>query len=228
MERGVVYSTAPNPTVNAERIVIGSGVGTYDSTTDLSLNYPHLFKPNTNYYVRAYAITENNISAYGNEVSFTTLPVGQTGSGGGIVFFDKGNTIGGWRYLEVAPNDQSTGIQWGCSGTSIPGTKLSIGSGEANTGLIVTGCKEASFAAKLCDNLTLGGQSDWFLPTIDEINLMYINLYLNGKGNFSTLNYYWTSGELDSSLARFFRFIDRSRAAFPKSETLYVRAVRAF
>jgi hypothetical protein len=162
----------------------------------LSYQYAHLLNPNTTYYVRAYAVTENNISAYGNEVSFTTLSIGQAGPGGGLVFFNKGNTTGGWQYLETATSDQSTSIQWGCYGTSITGTLFAVGSGEANTALIVAGCNEASFAAKLCDNLSLGGQTDWFLPSRDELNLVYRNLILNGQGNFNISNLYWSSSEL--------------------------------
>jgi hypothetical protein len=149
MERGIVYSTSPNPTLGSNKIVIGNGIGAFDTISGLGYYYTHTLNSNTTYYVRAYAVTENNISAYGNEVSFTTLSVGQTGPGGGIIFFNKGNTDGGWQYLESATSDQSTGIAWGCSNISIPGTSIKLGSGEANTALIVAGCNEASFAAKL-------------------------------------------------------------------------------
>ena len=137
MERVIVYSTSPNPTILSNKIIIGSGIGSFDTISGLGFNYAHLLSSNTTYYIRAYAITENNISAYGNEVSFTTLSIGQTGPSGGIVFFDKGNSNGGWQYLECPSYDQSTGIAWGCHGLSIPGTQLTVGSGEANTNLIV-------------------------------------------------------------------------------------------
>jgi hypothetical protein len=238
LERGFAYSTIPNPTIDPTmypymtllgRIFMGSGIGTFDSVLSLGYEYTHLLNQNTTYYVRAYAYTENGNVSYGNEVIFKTLSIGQTGPGGGIVFFDKGNTIGGWRYLEAAPNDQSTGIGWGCNGISIPGTKLSVGSGEANTGLIVAGCNEASYAAKLCDNLTIGGQSDWFLPSIDEINLMYNNLHQNSKGNFSTQSAYWSSTEAGDSNASFFYFNSGEAYNFlQKDYKFYVRAVRAF
>ncbi len=233
MERGVVYSTTPSPTFLSKKIIIGSGTGTYDSTSSLSYallpgDYPHLLKPNTIYYVRAYVLTENNISVYGNEVSFTTLPIGQTGLGGGVVFFDKGNTTGGWRYLEAAPNDQSTGIEWGCNTTSIPGTQLAVGSGKSNTSLIVASCNQASFAAKLCDNLTFGGQSDWFLPSRDEINLMYQNLYLDGRGNFSSFFRYWSSTEYGANLAWPFSTASLTGSDYLKTNKYPVRAVRAY
>jgi hypothetical protein len=227
MERGIVYSTTPNPTINSNKIMIGNGIGTFDTISALNYQYAHLLNPNTTYYVRAYAVTENNISAYGNEVIFTTLAVGQVGPGGGIVFFNKGNTTGGWQYLETATSDQGTGVAWGCEGTSIPGTQLTVGSGEANTSLIVAGCNEASFAAKLCDNLTLGGQTDWFLPSRDELYLMYENLHLNNQGNF-TLSDYWSSSEYDGNLAWRFNFYYVLAANVYKNEVYYVRAVRAF
>jgi hypothetical protein len=228
MERGVVYSTTPNPTLNSNKIVIGNGIGTFDTISALSYDYPHILNPNTTYYVRAYAVTENNISAYGNEVSFTTLSVGQTGPGGGIVFFNKGNTNGGWQYLESATSDQSTGIAWGCYGTSIPGTQLTVGSGEVNTSLIVAGCNQASFAAKLCDDLSLGGQTDWFLPSIDELYLMYKSLHTNNQGNFNTSNGYGSSTENDLYNAKGLSFNNGSGFGVSKGAAVSVRAVRAF
>jgi hypothetical protein len=229
MERGIVYSTSPNPTIGSNKIMIGSGIGTFDTILGMGNLYAHLLIPNTTYYARAYAVTENNISAYGNEVSFTTLSVGQAGPGGGIVFFNKGNSMGGWQYLETATSDQSTASEWGCIGTSIPGTQPTVGSGEVNTSLIVAGCNEASFAAKICDNLSLGGQSDWFLPSIDELNLMYVNLHFNNQGNFNTSSWYWSSSEESADCVTVFGF-DSGFAYYgvPKNYTNYVRAVRAF
>jgi hypothetical protein len=228
MERGIVYSTSPNPTMASNKFMIGNGIGTFDTISALGYAYPHLLNPNTTYYVRAYAVTENNISAYGNEVSFTTLSIGQAGPGGGLVFFNKGNTTGGWQYLETATSDQSTGIAWGCFGTSIPGTQFTVGSGETNTSLIIAGCNEASFAAKLCDNLSLGGQTDWFLPSGDELNLMYKNLHTNNQGNFNTSDEYWSSTEEPYGNAMTFYFPGGGGYGAPKSSTYYVRAVRAF
>jgi hypothetical protein len=226
MERGFVYSTSPHPTINGNKIVVGNGIGAFDTITDLSHQYAHLLTPNTTYYVRAYAITENNISAYGNEVGFTTLSVGDIGPGGGWVFFNKGNMEGGWQYLETAPMDQSTGIQWGCYGTSISGTQVSVGSGENNTALIVANCP-GNHAAQLCSDLTLGGQTDWFLPSRDETNLMYQNLKVSGLVNF-TSTFYWSSSEYGSFDAWDFYFGSGYPSFDIKVTNYYVRAVRAF
>ena len=64
-ERGVCWSTSPNPTINDNITTNGNGTGTF--TSDL-VN----LTANTTYYVRAYA---NNSAGtgYGNEISFTTL-----------------------------------------------------------------------------------------------------------------------------------------------------------
>ena len=230
MERGIVYSTTPNPTLGSNKIIIGNGIGTFDTISALGYNYPHLLNSNTTYYARAYAVTENNISAYGNEVSFTTLSVGQAGPGGGIVFFNKGNSTGGWQYLETATSDQSTSSEWGCSATSIPGTQLTVGSGEANTSLIVAGCNEASIAAKICNDLVSGGQTDWFLPSRDEFNLMYKNLHTNNQGNFDTSSHYWSSTETGygSSNAWAFHVGFGYASEDYRGSPHYVRAVRAF
>jgi uncharacterized protein (TIGR02145 family) len=63
--RGVCYNTAPNPTLANSYTANGSGLGIF--TSNLTA-----LTPSTLYYVRAYA-TNANGTAYGNEISFTTL-----------------------------------------------------------------------------------------------------------------------------------------------------------
>lgn len=64
-ERGVVWSTSPNPTTNDNKIVDGStGTGSYSAPVS-GLN------PATTYYTRAYAINSTG-TAYGGQESFTT------------------------------------------------------------------------------------------------------------------------------------------------------------
>ena len=66
-ERGVVYSTTPNPTTSNSKVVSGSGKGSFTcNLTDL--------QEGTIYYVRAYAINEKG-TAYGEEKSFTTTAI---------------------------------------------------------------------------------------------------------------------------------------------------------
>jgi len=91
---------------------------------------------------------------------------------------------------------------------------------------IVNGCTEAGIAARICNDLVSGGYSDWYLPSKDELNMLYLNRI--AIGGF-TINYYWSSSEYDNNLAwvQFFFNGDQSFNFFKNSST-YVRAVRAF
>lgn len=135
--------------------------------------------------------------------------IGDTGPAGGIVFYDKGSYSSGWRYLEAAPSDIEVSGDfthvWGGRGTSVGGTGTAVGTGAANTTAIVAkyGTSDpyhntGNYAARLCDLYTYGGYSDWFLPSKDELNLMYQNK--GTIGGFASSNY-WRSSEYDSNSA---------------------------
>ncbi len=66
-QRGVCYSTSPDPSYFSSRLAIGSGTGSFAATL------PGL-SSNRTYYLKAYAINAKD-TAYGNEISFKTLPV---------------------------------------------------------------------------------------------------------------------------------------------------------
>ena len=143
---------------------------------------------------------------------------------GGIVFWLDGNGGG----LIAAPTDQAIGAEWGCYGTAIAGADgTAIGTGAQNTIDIETGCTSSGIAADLCANLTLGGYSDWFLPSKDELSQMYFNLHQQGLGGFSNF-YYWSSSEAAYNNAWVRRFANGYLDVANKNlTTLYVRAVRA-
>jgi len=66
-ERGICYSTTTNPTIANSKIIAAGTTGIFISNlTDLTAG--------TTYYVRAYATNSLGI-VYGNEVTFTTLPI---------------------------------------------------------------------------------------------------------------------------------------------------------
>jgi len=123
------------------------------------------------------------------------------GQGGGIIFYDKGNYEEGWRFLEVATVDREFTASWGLLDYYCSGTDTYVGAGLANTNAIVNYLNErgeTGKAAQLCDSLNLGGLTDWFLPSKDELNFMYINLAMNDIGNFKKTgdwpaDYYWSS-----------------------------------
>ncbi|MCX6580185.1 MAG: hypothetical protein NT166_08375 [Candidatus Aminicenantes bacterium] len=68
--RGVCWNTSPEPTIYNSKTINGTGIGSFTSNiTGLT--------PNTTYYVRAYA-TNSVGTAYGSNVTFTTLPMAIT------------------------------------------------------------------------------------------------------------------------------------------------------
>lgn len=163
-----------------------------------------------------------------------TYKIGDKGPAGGWIFYDKGNSSDGWRYLEAAPKDQGE-AEWGCMGKSILGAQVTaIGTGKANTKAIIKGCKGSEIAAKKCIAYRGGGKSDWFLPSQDELYLMYVNLHQNGIGGFVN-DGYWSSSEKDANFAWYQYFLNGNQEYYTKGDgneynvcTLRVRAVRFF
>lgn len=160
-----------------------------------------------------------------------TFALRDTGPAGGYIFYDKGSYSNGWRYLEATPaSTEWTQKEWGSYGFFIGGTETGIGTGQINTTTIVTWLNshsETDRPAQVCDALVYGGYSDWFLPSKDELNLMYENLHLEGVGGF--VDYYWSSSEYNAYYAWVQKFSSGrqdhgNKYCFP----LRVRVVRAF
>ena len=161
---------------------------------------------------------------------------------GGVVFHlfvegEIGYVAGETHGLIVTVANQSSGIQWS-NGTYVTtgATGTAVGTGSANTDAIINeqGAPETSYAAGLARAYTGGGYTDWFLPSKDELNKMYLNRATinttaasNSGSDFST-NSYWNSTEYDTSNAwrRSFNFDNQNYVI--KLATSSVRAVRAF
>jgi hypothetical protein len=146
--------------------------------------------------------------------------------GGGLYTF----TDSGYAYISAAA-DQSTNAPWGCDTTNISGTLEAIGAGPANTALIIAGCDQAGISARICDQLTLNGYSDWFLPSLDELSQMYIRLESAGFGSFAKQRY-WSSTQDSSDPVKNAMTIDFNNGnehAHQKSQTnRHTRAMRRF
>jgi hypothetical protein len=97
-------------------------------------------------------------------------------------------------------------------------TKKSIAKAVTN----LSKCPAATQAS-----LTDGGFNDWYLPSKDELDMMYVNLHLQGLGGFAS-NYYWSSTEFNSYKAWIQNFSNGYQFNVSNLTTYYVRAVRAF
>jgi len=72
------------------------------------------------------------------------------------------------------------------------------------------------------------GHGDWYLPSKDELNLLYTELHVNGLGSFSATNDYWSATEIDSSNAWRQYFGNGGQASTDKTTSCKIRPVRAF
>jgi hypothetical protein len=186
-----------------------------------------------------------------------TCKVGDWGPGGGIVFYDAGVDKYWGRYLEVAPAT--------CEGTNMPfkvGSNVpysgqdearraakAVGMGKINTRVLTTAFRAGTYAAKFAGDSTCGGKDDWFLPSKDELDLVYNNIAQN-RPTFTIANpgqktplggfdkgYYWTSSDYNGATAWAQYFQDGQQ--FDRVQTLRangkapsrpfsVRPIRAF
>ena len=160
----------------------------------------------------------------------TLYKVGDRGPAGGTIFYDKGNASDGWQYLEAAPSDLSEGAPWGRS-MDIK-TATGVGTGKANTAAIIAAQGGGVYAAKLCADAKIGGMSDWFLPSKDELDLAYKALGKPGLGGFTFPQYskkdYWTSSQLNGHLSQIQAFGDGTQTYQGRDNKLRVRPIRAF
>ncbi len=145
---------------------------------------------------------------------------------GGFIFYV--NTIDGSGLVAASVDQAMNQVPWGCQGIDVDGAEgKMIGDGKTNTIDIVAACMTDGIAARLCDELNLNEKSDWFLPSLEELNLMHTNLWRNGHGGFA-VGFYWSSTENDSSNAWFQNFLNGAQNFSDKMNTRRVRAARAF
>ena len=179
----------------------------------------------------AYTITATSAAGYATRTFTLTVTagvytVGQTGPGGGKIFYVAATPFacGPTRavtctYLEAAPSGWNTGIEptrsWanstnqgtsvGSSGSPETATATAIGWGYRNTRAIILqgNTDTATSAAALADSYTAtvtGGAvyDDWFLPSKDELNQMC--KWQRGLGWISDATVCGDSGGINSGM----------------------------
>lgn len=167
-----------------------------------------------------------------------TIQIGKTYQGG-IIFYIDGTGAHG---LVAAPNDltDSTGnayLTW-YNGSNITtgATATAVGTGQANTNKIIKAQGAGVYAAKQAANWVSEGYDDWYLPSKDELNLMYNNIGpgapapLTNVGGFAADDY-WSSSEVTTIYndhAWDQHFSNGFQNLHYKHNPLLGRAVRAF
>jgi hypothetical protein len=160
---------------------------------------------------------------------------------GGVIFhrYLDGDTQ---NYLVVGLTDLSSSQAWSnVASTLIGSAAQSTWDGLSNSNAIVSQATQTSSAAKLCLDSTASSQTDWYLPAIDELSLLWqnrfnVNRTLSGNSSLGPIvgativstNIYWSSMELVSDRAWYFTFDIGVTSISVKNSAYYVRAVRKF
>ena len=162
-----------------------------------------------------------------------TPNIGETYQGGKVAYVlqsgDPGYDATTPHGLIAATSDLSTRPRWyNGTYTTTGATGTAIGTGLSNTNTIIAsqGATATSYAAGLARAYTGGGYTDWYLPSKEELNILYINKV--AIGGFSDYVYYWSSTEYDNynvwaNYLGIGMLVDRG-----KSNTYTVRAIRSF
>lgn len=184
---------------------------------------------------------------FGREALTTTIySIGDTGPAGGLVFYDKGFYSDGWRYLEAMSSDIGEFVfgYYRPEGTTdkIIGTAWAVGSGKYNSERLVeymdiggkayaneyyVNSNTEDYAAKKCIDFEYGGKDDWYLPSKDELNLIFLNLQENSQVLFENWKYI-SSSEVGEDRAWGQYFGKSPDWNTMRSSVNCVRPVRAF
>lgn len=164
-------------------------------------------------------------------INLLNSSIGDNYQGGIIAYFfrpgDPGYDENNLHGIIVAPYDQSSGIEWYNGNYTTTGAiSAALGGGASNTNAIVASQGQGNYAAKLCYDLVLGGYSDWYLPSKEELNKIYLNKNL--IGGFNSTAHYWSSTEYNSSEAFKQTFSNGYQYNYYKNTDNCVRAIRYF
>ncbi len=161
------------------------------------------------------------------------LAIGDSYQGGKIAYIfqigDPGYITGQTHGLIAAVSDQGTHNAW-YNGTFIAtgARDTALGAGSANTTTIINiQGNTGTYDAKICRDYNGGGYTDWYLPSQNELRLLY--LQRSFIGGFS-LEYYYSSTEVNDSMAVGLYFLNGDQFPHRKDGATHshARAIRTF
>jgi hypothetical protein len=166
------------------------------------------------------------------------LKVGDNYGGGKIAYIftsiDPGYVPNETHGIIAAPTDQSSGIEW-FNGkiVSTGAIQTGLGTGLSNTMKIINkqGGIALNYAAGIANAYNGGGFTDWFLPSKDELNKLYLNKELIGGFDSFFNPHYWSSSEgpsLGNIMAQIFNLNGGNQFTESFNTTNRVRAIRLF
>ncbi len=166
------------------------------------------------------------------KATISPLNIGDSYAGGKIAYIFQNNESGyvaGETHGLIAASSDVLRSNW-CGASTFSTTSISTGTairtGLANTLAIIARVgNTTTSAAKSCRDYRGGNFSDWYLPSKDELNKLFINK--TAIGNFVN-NYYWSSSQYNSSSAYIQLFSSGSSTWITKTGSFYVRPVRTF
>lgn len=145
---------------------------------------------------------------------------------GGVIFWLSADGKSG---LICSLEDTAIDVFWSpLSGFSVYTTGaagLAIGTGAANSALMLANDAAKDQAVRYCNDLMIGIYNDWFMPSEKELDAMYFRRYV--IGNFATKTY-WSSTESAWNKARCISFGNGVAYTRDKNNRYCVRAIRAF
>jgi hypothetical protein len=116
-----------------------------------------------------------------NQRSFGPPPPGAIGSAyeGGFYAGEisvAGNNVAS-HYLVVAPlSSGQTELAWKNAQTTTPGADSDINGPQNTADMVADGNSSVYPAAHFCNNASIGGFSDWYMPAKNELEVCYFNL----------------------------------------------------
>jgi hypothetical protein len=157
------------------------------------------------------------------KISTVSYTMGQH-IGGGVVFYIDSSGLHG---LIACDTDEVGTFPYGCDSDSIPGANgTALGTGQQNTLAIIAACADPSIAARACDTSTYGGFTDWFLPSRDELDSLYVHQAM--IGGFNVNDWYWSSSEASTPGAWIVIFSNGIEGWTAKYWSFEVRCIRKF